>query len=178
MEFNEVLKERKSIRSYEYKEITKDEIKELIEFSNLAPSWKNSQTVRYHIILSDKMKESMQKEGLAPFNAQRTKEASVYIVISFVKDISGFNEDKTPINEMGQGWGYYDAGIATNKLILKACQMGYGSLIMGIRDAEAIRKMLQIPNEEIITSVVAIGKTKVIPERNKRKELDEIMKIY
>ena len=40
MEFNEVLKERKSIRSYEYKEITKDEIKELIEFSIWLPAGK------------------------------------------------------------------------------------------------------------------------------------------
>lgn len=64
MEFNEVLKERKSIRSYEYKEITKDEIKELIEFSNLAPSWKNSQTVRYHVVLSDGMKERIDRKSV------------------------------------------------------------------------------------------------------------------
>ena len=118
METLKCMEARRSIRQFAAQPVDEKTVEALIHAASLAPSWKNSQTVRYHIILSDKMKESMQKEGLAPFNAQRTNEASVYIVISFVKDISGFNEDKTPINEMGQGWGYYDAGIATNQLIL------------------------------------------------------------
>ena len=48
MEFETLLESRRSIRSYDdSKEVTKEQIKQLVEAGILAPSWKNSQTARY-----------------------------------------------------------------------------------------------------------------------------------
>ena len=174
MEFNEVVLKRKSIRAYKNTVVSKEEVIEMIQSAQLAPTWKNSQTPRYYVVQSEEMVKKMQEVGLAPFNAQRTKEVSTYIVVTFKKNISGFNDDETPTNEMGQGWGYYDAGIATNQLILKAAEMGYGSLIMGIRDEKVIRQFLEVPEDEIITSVISIGQAEVTPERNPRKDYTEV----
>ncbi len=33
------------------------------------------------------------------------------VVTAFVKDRSGFTQDGTPDNEVGNGWGYYDLGL-------------------------------------------------------------------
>ncbi|MGM9946605.1 nitroreductase family protein [Floccifex sp.] len=176
MEFKQITENRKSIRSYEKCDITKDEITEMIQCAQLAPSWKNSQTTRFYVVTSQEMLEKMKTNGLSNFNTQRTLNVSVYIVIAFEKNISGFNEDGTPTNEMGQGWGYYDAGIATNQLLLKATEMGYGTLVMGIRDEQTIRENLQIPSSQIITAVISVGKPKVIPERNPRKEVEDVLK--
>lgn len=176
MDFKQITENRKSIRSYEECNITKEEIKEMIQCAQLAPSWKNSQTTRFYVITSKEALEKMKTIGLSSFNAQRTINVSVYIVVAFEKNISGFNEDGSPTNEMGQGWGYFDAGIATNQLLLKATEMGYGTLVMGIRDEQKIREFVQIPSSQIITAVISVGKSKVIPERNPRKEVDDVLK--
>ena len=178
MEFQNLIEKRRTVRKYaEGNTVSKEDILAMIKAAQEAPSWKNSQTGRYYCVMDETDVARFRQECLPEMNAGKCENA-VLIISTFVHDRAGFQKDGTADNELGNGWGCYDLGLQNENLVLKAAELGFGSLIMGIRDAEAIRKMLQIPNEEIITSVVAIGKTKVIPERNKRKELDEIMKIY
>ena len=48
MEFQTVLENRRSVRSYDdSKKVTKEQINEIVEAAIQAPSWKNSQTARY-----------------------------------------------------------------------------------------------------------------------------------
>ena len=43
MEFNEVVKNRRSIRKYDIDEkVTKEQVEELIRYAIYAPTWKNS----------------------------------------------------------------------------------------------------------------------------------------
>ena len=83
-----------------------------------------------------------------------------------------------PDNEVGNGWGAYDLGLHDAYLILAAKDAGYDTLIMGLRDAEKIRTILSIPEEEEILSVIAIGKRGEEPALRPRKPLEEIVKIY
>ena len=47
MEFQTVLENRRSVRSYDdSKKVTKEQINEIVEAAIQAPSWKNSQTAR------------------------------------------------------------------------------------------------------------------------------------
>ena len=49
MDFNDVIKSRRSIRKYcAGKSVSKEQIEELIKAAAYAPSWKNSQTARYY----------------------------------------------------------------------------------------------------------------------------------
>ena len=52
MEFNELVKERRSCRSYKESEVKKEDIEEIIKCTLMAPSWKNSETGRYYVALS------------------------------------------------------------------------------------------------------------------------------
>ncbi|WP_434784704.1 nitroreductase family protein, partial [Thomasclavelia cocleata] len=99
-------------------------------------------------------------------------------VSTFIKNRSGFERDGTASNELGNGWGCYDLGIHNQNLILKATELGIGSLIMGIRNEKKIRTLLNIPASEIIVSVIALGISDIEPERPKRKNIDEICKFY
>lgn len=42
-------------------------------------------------------------------------------------------------------------------LILKARAMGFDTLIMGMRDADALRSLFSIPEDEAVMAVIAIG---------------------
>ena len=99
------------------------------------------------------------------------------IVTTFVHNHAGFQKDGTPDNELGNGWGCYDLGLQTENLLLKATELGYSTLIMGIRDADAIRKLLSIPEEENIMAVIAVGKAAEAPFRPKRKAVEDVLTI-
>ena len=178
MEFNEVAVTRKSIRKYAARPVAKEDIEAMLRCAMEAPSWKNSQTARYHVITSSTMLQAMKQEGLAPFNAENTKDAPVLIVTSFVKDVAGFDKDGTPSNELGNLWGAYDLGLHNENLLLKARDLGLDTLVMGIRDAKAIQRLLNIPETEIIVSVISVGYKAMDPEKPKRKKMDDIVTYY
>lgn len=56
--------------------------------------------------------------------------------------------------------------------------MGYDTLIMGIRDADAIRAALGIPDNEEIMSVIAVGKRGAEPTARPRKDLEEVVRFF
>ena len=144
MEFDALLEQRRSIRRYQAQPVGKEQIEQMIEAAIQAPTWKNSQTGRYHVVMSQPLLDQLKEQGLARFNAENTHDAPVLIVTTFVKDRSGFEKNGQPSNELGNGWGCYDLGLQNMNLLLKAEELGLSTLVMGIRDAEAIRRLLGI----------------------------------
>ena len=61
---------------------------------------------------------------------------------------------------------------------LKASELGFDTLVIGIRDADALRTALGIPEDEIITAAIAVGKRKEDANRPPRKPVDEIVRFY
>ena len=49
---------------------------------------------------------------------------------------------------------------------------------MGIRDAGKLKEVFEIPEEEIVVSVIGVGYADVDPEMPKRKSVDETAKFY
>ena len=83
-----------------------------------------------------------------------------------------------PDNELGNGWGCYDLGLQNENLILKAKELGYGTLIMGLRAGDKLREILSIPETETVMAVIAIGKAAEEPARPKRKDVEDIVRFY
>lgn len=108
MELQAAFETRRSIRHYDpEKKVTKEQVETLIKAASLAPSWKNTQTSRYYCVLSeDKIAEFSQK-CLPEFNQKNSAGAGALIVTTFVKGLVGFDNDGNPVNEAGDGWGYY-----------------------------------------------------------------------
>lgn len=176
MDFNDVIKSRRSIRKYcADKSVTAEQIEEIIKSAIYAPSWKNSQTTRYYCAVEQEAIEKV-RNCLPEFN-QNNSENAALIVTTFVHNRSGFKPDGEPQNECENGWGYYDLGLANENLLLKATEMGLGTLVMGIRDGEALKTALDIPNEETVVSVIAVGHPNIEPEMPKRKELTDVIKL-
>ena len=114
----------------------------------------------------------VREKALPSFNQNSSKNAAL-IVTTFVKDLSGFSNGQ-PDNELGNLWGAYDLGLHDAYLVLAAKNAGYDTLIMGIRSAQELRLLLQIPENEEIVSVIAIGKSAKEPALRPRKTLEEV----
>ena len=63
-------------------------------------------------------------------------------------------------------------------MLLKAKELGLDTLVMGIRDGEKIRQMLQIPETEIVVAVIAVGYGADVPAKPKRKAPEDILKFF
>ena len=131
----------------------------------------------FYAFVTVQSQAKFQETCLPPFNATRSTNAA-YLVATYVRNVSGYNvQANTPENEAGNGWGCYDLGLQTENLLLKATELGYSTLVMGIRDADAIRKLLSIPAEEEIMAVIAVGKAAEAPFRPKRKAVEDVLTI-
>ena len=179
MELQELVLSRRSIRHYqEGVTISENEIIEMIDCAKQAPSWKNSQTARYYAAITKESIAKIMEEGLPEFNANNSRNAAALIVTTFEKKRAGFNREGVADNELGDEWGAYDLGLQNSILLLKAKEMGYDTLVMGIRDGEALRRILSIPDSQEVVAVIAVGKRVDTPEAPKRKPTEDIVKFF
>ena len=178
MEFTKLLEERRSIRAFDpEKHVTEEQIQEIVQAAIQAPSWKNSQTTRYYALVTPEKVEEFSAKCLPEFNQKSSKGAAL-VVTAFVKDRSGFTQDGTPDNEVGNGWGYYDCGLHDMNLLLEAANQGLSTLVMGLRDADKLREAFDIPKVVFFVCVFSVGYSDADPDRPTRKSVEEIAKFF
>lgn len=174
MEFQELIARRRSVRGYAGG-ISHEDLEAILRRAQQAPSWKNAQASRCYAVESpEKLKEV--RAALPDFNQNSSANAAL-IVTTYVEGVVGFTRGE-PDNEVGNGWGAYDLGLHDAYLILAAADAGYDTLIMGLRDAEALRRALGIPENERVLSVIAVGRRAKEPTQKPRKELSEVAKFF
>jgi nitroreductase len=174
--FEEVLTTRRSVRNYDAsKTISEAEIRTLLTAAQEAPSWANMEPTKYYVAIGQEKRAALLE--MIGGNKERVCNAPVLIVSTFETGKSGFFRGQAT-NEVGDGWGAYDNGLSNAYLVLQARAMGFDTLIMGIRQADAIRAEFGIPESEAIMAVIAVGYRAEEPTRPVRRDLDEIVKFF
>ena len=140
-----------------------------------APSWANFQPSKYYVAIGKEKLEAVQ--NLVGGNKDRIINAPVLIVSTFEKGKSGFFDGKAT-NEIGDGWGAYDNGLSNCYLIMQARAMGFDTLIMGMRDSDGLRKEFNIPAEETVMAVIALGYRSGEPKQPGHRPFDEVVKFF
>ena len=176
MKFSELIEARRSVRKYAKATISKDEMAKIVEEALNAPSWKNTETTRYYAAIGDESKAKLWSDALPGFNVASSENATALVAVTFVPGESGYMGD-TPANELGEMWGAYDCGLASSYFVLAAKNHGWDTLIMGIRDMAKVKSILGIPEKEILTAVIAVGKSAQPYFKNPRKPVAEVLKM-
>ena len=169
MKFKQLVDERRSVRAYVDEIVNEEDIRSIVDCLLQAPSWKNSQTGRYYVALSDEAKREV-FDSLPEYNQNSSRNAS-YIICAYKTGESGANSSE------GDLWGSYDLGLQNAYLVLKACELNYDTLIMGLRNVERVRKYFEIPENECILPIIAIGKRAKDKNPRNGKEIDEVLRI-
>lgn len=173
---DELFLTRRSVRAYEAgRSISEAQVRELLTATQQAPSWANQQPSKYYVAISQEKREAVLE--MIGGNKAKVINAPVLIVSTFEKGKSGFFRG-TPSNEVGDGWGAYDNGLSNAYMILKARDMGFDTLIMGMRDSEAIRGVFNIPEDEAVMAVISLGYRAEDPSSPVHRSLDEIAKFF
>ena len=173
---DEVFASRRSIRAYEPgRTISEAQMRELFAATQNAPSWANMQPTKYYVALSQEKHDAVLE--MIGGNKERVVNACAFVVSTFEKGKSGFFRGM-PANDAGEFWGAYDNGLSNAYFVLKARAMGFDTLIMGMREADKLRELFEIPEEEAVMAVIALGYRAQEPNTPAHRPLDEIVKFF
>lgn len=172
MELQTCIEQRRSVRKYKNQSVPRELIREIIKAAPFAPSWKNSQVSRYYVAEGNAKKELA--SYLGEFNGRNVQDAPVLIVSTVVNKRSGFTREGEYETHLKDGFQYYDCGMQSMNLCLKAHELGLATLVMGIYDEAAIRKLFNIDESQIIVAVTAVGYADGETSMPKRKSVDDI----
>ncbi|MCM8786361.1 MAG: nitroreductase family protein [Candidatus Omnitrophica bacterium] len=158
METIKVLKERRSIRKYQKKEVPKNIIEDIIDCARFAPTAINIQPWEFIVITDKKMREKISE--ITDYG-KFIKDAPVCVAV-FCKDTKYYLEDGSS---------------ATTYILLAAKDYGLGSCwVAGDKKgyAEKIREILGVPIGYKLISLISIGYPDEEPKPKKR-ELKEVL---
>ena len=150
-------------------------MRELLTATQNAPSWANQQPSKYYVAITPEKHDAVLE--MIGGNKDRVVNAPVMIVSTFEKGKSGFFRGN-PANDAGDFWGAYDNGLSNAYLVLKAREMGFDTLIMGMRESDKLRELFNIPEEEMILAVIALGYRAEEPNMPVHRPLDEVVKFF
>jgi nitroreductase len=152
MEFVEVVKQRRALRSLAPVEVSDALVKELADLAALAPSCSNKQPWRFVFVRSPGMREKM-VAALAPGNAPWGAQASLMAVVWSQADL----DCRTPD---GRDYYQFDTGMASGFLMLAATERDLVAHPVAGFDPEAVRQALDLPAEvKVITVIIMGGRT-------------------
>jgi len=177
-----LLQERRSVRKFQNKKVSKKDMDEILNTTRFAPSWSNSQTARFNIISSEEIIDRIANEAFGSFewNSKAVKAAPMVAVVSYELGKSGYGPIGDMASEKGESWGFFDSALATQQFVLAAYEKGVGTVIQGIFDEDKIADILKLPQNEVVACVIPFGyeiegKHGKAP---KRKPVEEIVRYF
>ena len=163
----EALKGRQSVKSYLPTPVEKEKLEKVLEAGRLAPSSYNSQCRRFIVLTDPAVKKAIHDEaGTQPMIEQ----APVVIVVCATPDHE--HEDAMPCGEVKHP---IDMALSGGYMMLEAYDQGLGTCWLGAFDAEAVKKVLGIPADVKVVTMIPLGYHDGTQPRRDRKPLEEIV---
>ncbi len=157
METQQCIAQRRSVRRFTDQDISNEQLKELMEAARIAPSWANTQCWEFIIVRDQAIKEKLAATMPETNPARKaTINAPVVLVACGKLGKSGFYKDNAATSK-GDNWYLYDVGLATQNISLAAHDMGLGSVILGLFDANAAGKVLNLPDSVKVVTLIPLG---------------------
>ncbi|HIE15238.1 TPA: nitroreductase [Candidatus Bathyarchaeota archaeon] len=169
MDFYEVIRTRRSVRSYKTDPIPDDVLRRILDAARISPSGSNRQPWKFIIVRDEKIKRKL---AVACSNQQFIAEAPVIIVAC------GYNIHYNRGGYMRDMSMLVDVSIAFTHLILAAKAEGLGTCWIGSFDNDEIKRILNIPEDVNVVAITPLGYPKssdIFVEASSRKSLEEII---
>ncbi len=179
METKDCILSRRSIRKYTNQKISKKQLEEVVALAAYAPSWKNTQVTKYYGVLDEGLKSNIANDCVLgfEFNQKVINRAPALVAVTYRHGVSGYEKNGEASTNKGDKWEVFDAGIATQTFVLAAHDLGYGTVILGVFDDDKVSKVLDIPEDEVVAALVAIGFAEKTPDAPPRKDVSELLTV-
>lgn len=163
---------RRSVRQFTDQPVPHDLLEKVVSLAAYAPSWKNTQISRYLAIEDPAVRETIASEYClaGANNPAIIRSAPLLVAQTFVKNRCGYERDGSFTTDREDGWQYYDCGIAAQTFCLAAHDLGLGTVVMGVFDRKGLEAYLQIPEDQELMALIALGYPDESPAAPRRKE--------
>lgn len=168
----EIIRERRSVRKFEEKEVSEEMINTLLDSVRWAPSWANTQCWEIIVIRDKAIKGNIQNTMIGKNPAAKAIEAApVLLAICGKLKSSGYYKNEAP-TKFGD-WILFDLGIAAQNICLAAHHLGLGTVVVGMFDHNKVKEILNIPEDHEVAALIPVGYPSQIPSAPKRREINE-----
>jgi len=169
MDVKEAIHKRKSIRKYQDRPIPEEIIEELLDAARRAPSAKNTQSHKYFVIKDKETINNLRTHNV--FKRPFAYDAPLIIVCCANPKLYPESVD---VDNSPEDYALIDLSIATSFLVLRATELGLGTVFVAWVYRDKLREVLNIPDEYIVPFVLPIGYPAEDPAPRTRKELGRI----
>ena len=176
MNVTDCIRTRRSIRRYRPDPVDHSLIDHIVSAASYSPSWKNTQITRYTAIEDPSLLSEIADRFTPDYNSNIIRQAPVLMAVTLVRGRSGFERDGSFSTKKGDRWQMFDVGAACQTFCLAAWEQGLGTVIMGIFDEDGISELLQIPEEQELAALIALGWPDIKPEAPKRKTVGQLLR--
>ena len=167
MDFEKVIRTRRSIRRYTEKEIPQDVLSRILDAARVAPSGNNHQPWKFVVVRNRALKEK-----IAEFSYGQSFIAAAPVVIVCCSE--KYPNSYEPHRDLAH---LIDTVIAIDHLVLAARNEGVGSCWIGAFDGKSIGKLLGFGSGMEVVMVIPLGypvSEDAFRESSGRKTLKEI----
>ena len=165
MEFEKVIRERKSTRLFNKTKVEQEKLDQILEAGRLAPTAKNNQPFKVYVINSEEGIKKLDQATPCRYGASTVLLVCGDTEKAFVKN--GF-----PIYVM-------DASIVATHMMLEATNIGVDNIWIEMFDGKKIKELYDIPSDLEPVCLLPIGyKSKLCPPspmHKIRKSMDKIV---
>lgn len=168
MEFDKVVKKRKSVKTFSGKRASWKDVLEAIDLVNQGPFAGNQNNLHFLIVEEPETIKDLAKCCEQSWVAN----AGILIVVC--------SDDSHLENLYGEGGRIYSrqqAGAAIQTLLLGLTDMGLSGCWVGAYTDEFVKQKLKIPQHIQVEAIVPVGYEKKMPggEKKKKKELESVL---
>jgi nitroreductase len=177
MELMEAILKRRSVRKFTEDNVTEEQLRQIFESMRWSPSWSNTQVWEFIVVRDETIIEKVVSTYVDKNPATKCSLAASALIVACAKTgISGCydGQEATSIHN----WYMFDLGMAVQTLCLRAHELGLGTVVVGLMNHEACKKVLSVPDGHEVVAVIPIGKPAVPPrEGPPRKSVSEMVYI-
>ncbi len=177
MNITQAILGRRSVRKFKEDAISREIIEKIVEETSYSPSWKHTQVPRYIYIENKEIIAKIAEDMILgfDFNAKALQSCAGVMLISYVTCRSGFERDGSFSTPKGDAFEMFDVGIASQTLCLSAFEKGIGTVIQGYFDEEKIAKLIDLPENQKIGTLICMGYPDETPVAPKRKAVSDLL---
>lgn len=155
----DLMKGRRSIRMFKPDPIPDESIQKILNAARWCQSGSNKQPWRFIVIKNKKLIENLSE---TTSYGKFVKDVSVVIAIIANKELS-------------PKWYIHDTSMASHQMCLMTWALGLGTCWIGTMDRVVGANLLNLSENEHLTTILPIGVPKNIPNPTPRKKIEEIV---
>ncbi|MBD3312514.1 nitroreductase family protein [archaeon] len=149
MKLSDAIKKRRSIRRFTHRKVPEKKILKTLEAGLWAPSAGNVQDKEFIIVRGGDLKKEMVS---AVFDQVWVAHAPVIVVM-----VSDINKLRLKFKDRAEFYATISAGAAMQNMLLYLTSKGLQGTHVGLYDESKVKRLLKIPDDKRVFSIIAMG---------------------